>query len=285
MKTKNFVDGFVLTPNDFRKVGSKLSRPECVICCNDGRVITSDARSSYCIIYPDGRQSLVGEKRGLPNGICMLESGTVLVADIEDREIYRVSPDGRCSTLVSEINGAPLGAANYVYQTPDGRVLAAISTDEPDRLKSVREKICDGYIIDITDSRAPVVIHSGFCFTNEIKIKDRFLYVAETGLGRVSRGMLGSQSFEPYATDELFPGARVDGITFDHYGNLWVTELERNGLYVLTPDKRVVCVFEDPDGVHLRAPTSITFAGKAKRVAYVGSLEMSHIISFDLPDG
>jgi sugar lactone lactonase YvrE len=78
----------------------------------------------------------------------------------------------------------------------------------------------------------------------------------------------------------VFPGAKVDGITFDSEGNLWVTEITRNALVVILPDGRAETVFEDPEGKTLLMPTSITFVG---RTALVGSLKMDHLAAFDVP--
>ena len=85
---------------------------------------------------------------------------------------------------------------------------------------------------------------------------------------------------EAYGPDPLFPGAKVDGITIDGEGNLWVTEITRNALVVILPYGRAETVFEDPEGKTLLMPTSITFVG---RTALVGSLKMDHLAAFDVP--
>ena len=101
-------------------------------------------------------------------------------------------------------------------------------------------------------------------FTNEVRVQDDYLYVAETARGRVVRLRIHGDSLgaaEVYGPDPLFPGAKIDGITFDAAGNLWVTEITRNAILVLSPDAQAHTVFEDPEGKTLLMPTSITFAG------------------------
>lgn len=270
-----------LNPRDFRRVGRGLSRPECVLARADGSLLVSDKRAAYTLIRPDGVQERVGEQRGLPNGMCLTEKGDVIVADIEAREIYCVDPSGRYSPWISHIAGRPIGAANFIYRAPSGRLYATISTDESERQRAVRERIADGYILDITDPREPSVMYRGFCFTNEMRIREGRVYVAETGLGRVVVGDALTGGFVPYVSEQLFDGARVDGILFDKHGNLWVTELERNSIHVFTTGGEVICVFEDPAGVVLDAPTSLCFVGST---AIVGSLTMDSLVAFDLPD-
>jgi sugar lactone lactonase YvrE len=93
-------------------------------------------------------------------------------------------------------------------QTPKGRVLVSASIA--------------GTIIDATDG---IVVDraSGLSFPNGLALgPDGFLYVAETGLARVSRLALASDgtmgTAEVYATG--LPAA--DGISFDRRGNLLV---------------------------------------------------------------
>lgn len=270
-----------LDSRDFRRVGKDLSRPECVLARPDGSLLVSDQRAAYTLIRPDGTSELVGEKRGLPNGMCMIANGDVIIADIEAREIYSVDPTGRYRLWLSQFEGRPLGAANFIYRAPSGRLYATISTDEPERQRAVRERIKDGYILDITNPNAPFTVYQGFCFTNEMRIREGRVYVAETGLGRIVVGDMQTGGFAPYISEQLFEGARVDGIIFDKYGNLWVTELERNSLHVLTAQGEAICVFEDPAGAILDSPTSLCFVGDT---AIVGSLTMDSLIAFKLPD-
>jgi sugar lactone lactonase YvrE len=90
-------------------------------------------------------------------------------------------------------------------------------------------------------------------------------------------------SFERFGPDPLYPGARVDGITFDAAGNLWVTELSRNAIVVIAPDGTSTTIFEDPAGEQVRVPTSITFGGEDLRTVYVGSLVLDKLPTFRSP--
>ena len=90
--------------------------------------------------------------------------------------------------------------------------------------------------------------------------------------------MLTLGSPEVFGPETFYPGARVDGLAFDVQGNLWVTDMMRNGIYIVAPNiGEHHCVFEDPDAKTLELPASLTFAGEDMRTVYVGSPRMTSL--------
>lgn len=275
------IAGLRLAPQDFRCMGKDLSRPECIVADPDGTLWVSDNRGALTRIDPDGGQALVGSMKGAPNGFAREDDGSFLVANIEDGRFYRQWRDGHHEVVLESWDGKPLGSANFAGRGEQGRMWASISTRTVPRSQAVHANIPDGYVLCRTNGRWEFAA-GGFCFTNEVRERAGWLYVAETAKGRVVRLPIDGRNaaMQPYGPDPLFPGAKVDGITFDSAGNLWVTEITRNALVVILPDGRAQTVFADPDGKTLLMPTSITFVG---RTALVGSLKMDHLAAFDLP--
>ncbi len=276
---------FQLQPRDFGAVGRDLSRPECILAEPDGTLWVSDDRAALMRIDPDGGQTLVGSMRGAPNGFAIEPDGSFLLANIEQGCFYRQMRDGRHERVLDMWDGKPLGAANFAYRDSEGRMWATISTRTVPRSKAVHADIPDGYVLWRIDGKWRFGA-GGFCFTNEVRVHGGHLYVAETAKGRVVRLSMHGETFGPakaYGPDPLFPGAKIDGITFDSAGNLWVTEITRNALAVISPDGKAHTVFEDPEGKTLLMPTSITFAGADRRTALVGSLKMDRLASFTAP--
>ena len=277
------IEGFALQAADFRVAASGLSRPECIVAEPDGTLWVSDNRAALTRISPDGSQALVGSMRGAPNGFAREPDGSFLVANIEDCRLYRQERDGRHSVVLDAWDGAPLGSANFAYLDPAGRMWATISTRTVPRANAVHNHIPDGYVL-VRENGKWRFAAGGFCFTNEVRVRDDFLYVAETAKGRVVRLSLKNlQEAKPYGPDPVFPGAKIDGIVFDSAGNLWITEITRNALVVITPGGEARTVFEDPEGKTLLLPTSITFAGNDRRTALVGSLKMDRLAAFTAP--
>lgn len=276
---------FRLHDADFAAVGRDLSRPECIVAERDGTLWVSDNRAALTRIAPDGSQTRLGTMRGAPNGFAMEDDGGFLVANIEDGRFYRQERNGRHETVLDSWDGRPLGAANFACLDGQGRMWASVSTRTVPRSNAVHTAIPDGYVL-CRERGVWRLAADGFCFTNELRVLDGYLYVAETAKGRVVRLALGGaslKSMQPYGPDPLFPGAKIDGITFDVAGNLWVTEITRNALLVISPDQQMHRVFEDPQGRTLQVPTSLTFCGPDLRTVVVGSLKMDHLASFRAP--
>ena len=281
------IGDFKLTTDDIGWRGSDLSRPECVIAERDGTLWCSDDRGGVTRIAPDGGQSVIGSIKGAPNGFAMERGGSFLIANIEDGKVYRLFRDGRHEVVLDSFEGKPLGSVNFVYRDGD-RFWITISTRTEPRRQAVERAIPDGFILLFENGTARLAA-SGICFTNEVRIDRarKHLYIAETGKGRVLRmpfrpdGTLGPA--ETYGPDTMFPGARIDGITFDAEGNLWVTEITRNGLFVITPDAKCRLVFEDPSGKTIDFPASVVFAGPDLKTAYIGSIRMKRLAMFRSP--
>jgi sugar lactone lactonase YvrE len=280
---------FHLEPSDLAFLGRDLSRPECVLARPDGTLWISDNRGGVTRLAPDGTQTRLGKLDGDPNGIALERDGSLLIANISAARLDRLHPDGRSECVLDTFEGRPLGAANFVLVDGD-RVWVTVSTRAVPRSEAIRAPRPDGYVLLIGKDQPPRLAGEGFHFTNELRFDRarRHVYVAETARGCITRLRVEADgSFagppEPFGPDPLFPGAHVDGIAFDADGNLWVTEINRNALVVITPDGRAHTVFEDPAGETLSFPTSIAFGGDDLRTAYVGSLRMNRIARFRAP--
>lgn len=279
---------FKLETDSFQSVGKNLSRPECIIAESDGTLWISDDRAAVTCIRPDGSQELIGSMGGAPNGLAMAADGTIYVANIGHGAFYRLAQDGRHEVLLDTLGGKPVGSANFVYIDDKARLWLTVSTVTTPRSAALHNKIADGYII-LMDEKGPRRVAEGLLFANEVRIdpQGRHLYAAETTAGRVCRYPLGPDGSlgepELFGPESIFPGALIDGITFDADGNLWVTEITRHALYAITPQGIAHTIFEDPEGKTLYFPTSLTFGGPDLRTAYVGSLKLGHLTSFTAP--
>lgn len=277
-----------LNPNTAQFIGTGLSRPECVLAERDGTLWASDNRATACRISPDGRQQLLGTMGGTPNGLALCPDGTLYAADIENGLVLAMDRDGTEHVVLDQIDGHPLGAVNFPYIDDSGNLWVTVSTRTQPRSAAKETPVPDGYILRI-DQGGPVIMADGLFFTNEIRIDPSgdYLYIAETTAGRISRqpihsdGTLGDR--ETFGKTPLLADAAVDGIAFDSAGNLWVTELTRNAIFVLDPLGREHLAFEDPTGEILKEPSSLAFGGLDLRTLYVGTLGMNHLVSFQAP--
>lgn len=289
MLTDNSVAGFILKPEDFRMTGHDLARPECILAHPSGALVVADRRGAFTHIAPDGTQRLFGRQKALPNGMAMMRDGSVLVANIETGQLFRVVQNGEEVLVAAAIGDDQIGSLNFVYVDHQDRIWLTVSTRTIPRRAALEKAIPDGMLLRMDEVGRLTVVARDLFFPNEVRVTEdgRTLYIAETTAGRVLRTELDSAGmplgFAPYGRSPLFDGAQIDGITLDSLGNLWVTELTRNALLVVRPDGTHHIAFDDPEGQVLKLPTSITFGGPDLRTAYVGSLVQKRLPTFNAP--
>jgi sugar lactone lactonase YvrE len=252
-----------------------------------------------------------------PNGFSRRPDGSFVVAGIGDGKLHLISPNGQTRTLLDNIDGKPLGAVNYACADGPERIWLSVMTRHPQWHGALTSQKHDGYIIRVDGNGARCeIVADGLDLTNEVKVSadGHYLYAAETLGCRIVRfpiqpgGSLGPK--ELVGPESLGRGALPDGITLDAMGNVWVTIINQNGLFVIDKHGQSHIVYRDMNeeavevlavGVeqrngtvdHLVAcasqngpiplPTSIAFGGPEGRTAYVGTLSLPHLATFQLP--
>jgi gluconolactonase len=308
---------FKLTAADFRTLGVALQRPECVWIDRDG-IWVSDSRGGVSRLRGDGTPQLLGGGILEPNGFSRRPDGSFVVAGIGDGKLHLVSPQGETRTLLDGFAGGPLGAVNYACADGADRIWLSVMTRGLPWHTALSARHVDGYILRVDDDGARCeIVADGLDLTNEVKLapNGRHLYAVETFGSRVVRfaihhdGSLGRK--ETVGPDSLGPDVMPDGITFDVFGNLWVTVINQNGLFVIDRCNAVHVVYRDPNPralaavteavAHrngsveqlaacadvsgpLRLPTSVAFGGPDGRTAYVGSVGLTTVATFRMPE-
>lgn len=306
---------FKLSAKDFGKFGQGLQRPECVWVDSDG-VWASDLRGGVAHVQDRAKPRMVGTGIAEPNGFSRMPDGSFVVAGIGDGRLYRISPDGVTHILLDSFGGKPLGAVNYACADGLYRIWLSIMTRAPRWHDALTHPQPDGYILRI-EGDACEIVADGLDLTNEVKVSPdrRHLYAAETLACRIVRfpirpdGSLGDK--EIVGPESLGRCALPDGFTFDPWGNIWVTIINQNALFVIDKQGDVHVVFRDMNEVaveamaaamdqhastvdHLAActtksgplqlPTSLAFGSADGRTAYVGTVVSDHLPTFHLPE-
>jgi sugar lactone lactonase YvrE len=326
----NPLKGWQVDRTAIRTIGHDLQRPECILAERDGTLWAADARGGVMRIAPDGSQQLVTpyserstsgaasfEDRyvqaqgSLPNGLAFAENGDFIIANWGTDAVEMMTRDGRVRTLYTEIDGQPLGKANFVLRDSKNRIWLTVTTREQPWTKQQNTKTSDGYVA-LIDEKGIRIVAEGFCGTNEVRLdpKEEWLYVVESTGWRISRlrvqpdGELSNR--EIYGPSQLdgFP----DGFAFDAFGNLWVTLIFTDQLVAITPDGEVLTLLDDSNPTtkarlfeHFKASTltpeilgathgtiapwmaSLTFGGPDLQTVYLGSLRGTTIPYFRSP--
>jgi len=321
--------GFEVNPADLAYVGEGLERPECILAERDGTLWSADARGGMMRIDPDGSQTLILQKGlaantaasfedrlvntmgSLPNGLAFDEKGAVLIANFGTDRLERMSRTGETEVLLDQIDGLPIGKANFVTRDSKGRLWLTVTTRMVPWTDHVKTMSRDGYIALIDENGARIVADN-LCGTNELRFdpKEEWLYVAETTARHITRLRVSGDSLtnrETYGPANL--GGFCDGIAFDAYGNLWTTLIMADRLVAITPEGDLLTILDaggDPaalaaldvaweagqvtpelmqaaGGTICPWMASLTFGGPDLKTVYLGSLQGTRIPWFRSP--
>jgi len=214
--------------------------PEGIAATRQGDLVVGTTPGDLIRLSEDGSQTpVVSLGEGLA-GITVLKDGRIVACAFGADRVWVVDGAGTASVLASGMDGP-----NFAVQEKRlGRIFVSASFA--------------GTIVDVTDG-APVVRASGLSFPNGLAVGkeagQRYLYVAELALSRVSRIFLNSDgslgASEVYATGLPL----VDGIAFDRRGNLLT--VGGGALSVVHAGTRAVQVLAN--AAPLEFPSNLTF--------------------------
>ena len=255
------------------RVGVQLHRPECVLATSNGRLYTADWRGGVAVTEPDGAQWYLLPKEDLglrPNGICLMEDGSFLVAHLGDDKggVFRISEDGTTTPFCVEADGIALPPTNYPHLDRKGRVWITVSTRRIPRALGYSNGIADGFIVLVENGTARIAA-DGLGYANECLVHPdgKHLFVNETFSRRLSRfdidenGNLSNRT----AVAEFGTGTFPDGMTFDTDGGIWITSIVSNRLIRISPDGTEEVMIEDCDPAHLHWVEDAFQAGRMGR--------------------
>lgn len=308
---------YKLAASDLQPYGANLHRPECVWIDDDG-IWVSDGRGAISRIQENGDAEILGDPVIEPNGFSRRPDGSFIVAGIAEGKIYHVAPNGQSKVLLDAYEGQPLGAVNYCCADGQDRIWVSVMSRDLPWHSKMSSPTDDGYILRIDNDGANCeIVADGLSLTNEVKVSPdgKFLYGAESFGCRLFRfpinpdGSLGNKEIVGPAS--LGHGGFPDGFSFDQYGNIWVTLVALNALAIIDKQGELHTIYSDPNQAavdemvkvvearngnaeHFIAcanvsgplilPTSIAFSGIDGRDVYVGSIPMTTITKFRLPD-
>ena len=305
---------FKVDRSAFRFIGAGLARPESVIADRDGNVVVSDARGGVVRIS-GGHQEHIGAASNpgsVPNGLAWSDNDGVICADFGRGCLDEIRFDGSTRTLLTDIDGQPIGRLNHVCRD-QRRIWLTVSTRADNWLDSVNTSASDGYIIALEDGKVRIAAE-GLSFPNECRVDPTgsFLYVTETTKKRVKRFAIGPKGElsegEVFGPSSLGAGL-TEGIAFDSEGNLWVAMTCADRIVIIAPDGSAHEALGDAvpeataemervlaSGANVPIETllacgspgtnlisSIAFGGSDMKTVFLGNLKGSTIATFQSP--
>jgi sugar lactone lactonase YvrE len=292
----------------------------------DGRIVVFNEGAGGDYLVPGGETRHVkgdievktlAETGGRPLGIATAPNGDLIVADAV-KGLLSVSPDGRITTLPTDVAGKPVHFADDLDIARDGTIYFSDASDKFG---------IDGFLYDMLEGRPhgrllrydpatkkTTVLLSDLYFANGVALSQHedFVLVNETYRYRVTRYWLkGERAGKSEVFVDNLPGY-PDNITSNRHGTFWLAlvtvrndtgdwlsphpffknvlaKLPRMFLpkpqpygFVIKLDEtgRILQSFQDPSGEHVPA---ITSAFEHDGYLYLGSLSNNFIGKFKLP--
>ncbi|AXE20418.1 SMP-30/gluconolactonase/LRE family protein [Runella rosea] len=331
---QNPLKNWQVSRENIQYLGYDLQRPECILTESDGTVWAADARGGVVKLNHEEAQEIINPLKvsdflpetidkgtdsqryidavgSLPNGICFDSNGDFIIANWGTNHLEKMTRDGKLTTVLTEIEGQPLGKTNFPLRDSKGRIWFTVTTRTEPWSDQINTRATDGYIA-LMDEKGVRIVADGFCGTNEIRFDDKeeWLYVVESSAWKISR-MRAKPNGDLYGREVYGPsklGGFPDGFAFDVFGNLWVTLIFTDELIAITPDGEVITLLDDSnpktkkrlfDAYENRCVTpellaatqgticpwmaSLSFGGADLKTVYLGSLRGTKIPYFNSP--
>ncbi len=204
---------------------------EDVVLAPDGTIYTGTEDGVVWALAPDTHEAReVGRLDGRPLGLELLADGRVLVCDAHwGGGLYALDPrDGAVETLVTEVEGGPLGVCNNAAVAADGTIFFSDSTLAFPLEQWRRDLVTDphaGRLIRRDPDGAVTVVVRGLRFANGVALApdESFVCVAQsTGRDVVRVWLSGPRAGEQDVLLPDLPGY-PDNIARGSDGLIWVT--------------------------------------------------------------
>lgn len=261
------------------QIGTKLKRPECVLCHRSGLLMAPDwtEPGGVSLISPNGRVLRVLATRpdpGIdlpvrPNGIALEAGGTILIGHLgaERGGVYRLYANGRCEMVTDNADARPLPPVNFVCPDPRGGIWITVSTTKVPRSLDYRPDAATGFVALYRDGGTEVVA-DGLGYTNECLLSPdgKTLWVNETFARRLTAFEVTASGLSGRRTiAEFGPGTFPDGLALAEDGSLIVTSIVSNRVLRIVPDGDIETLVEDADPDHLEWVENAFQAGEMGR--------------------
>jgi gluconolactonase len=294
---------------EFREITTGLMFPEGPIAMLDGSVILVEIeRQTLTRVHPDGRQEVIAETGGGPNGAALGPDGkfyicnnggfnwgsddgvnhpTAQAENYVSGSIQRVDIDtGAVEVLYTQCDGRPLCGPNDIVFDAKGNFwftdLGKSREYDMDR-GAVYYARSDGSLIK--RAAAPLMTPNGIGLSPD----DCRVYAAETDPRRliawdiVGEGELATKPWPAVGWGEVIMAPegtkRFDSLALEANGNICVATLLTGGITVAAPSGGVVEFIPLPDIM----TTNICFGGEDLMTAYITLSGAGRLIAMDWP--
>jgi len=226
----------------------------------DGNVFFSDIPNRRIHKWSvDGELHTYREDLGATNGLYFDSDGSLVVCEMQRRQLSRIAPDGTRTLLADAHAGKKLNTPNDLWVDPRGGVYFTdpYYGEQPETLEQFGFHV---YYITPGEQRVVRVLDDLKGPNGIIGTADgRLLYVGDAGANKTY--VFRIESDGSLTGRRLFAPEAYDGLTLDEEGNLYVTG---KGVNIYSPEGRLIGSIDPPE-----QPANLTFGGPDRRTLFM----------------
>lgn len=211
----------------------------------------------------DGNLSLFMEKTGRSNGLFIDKKGNIVACADETGDLRAISPDGKVTILLKDINGQRMNGPNDLWIDPKGGIYFTDPFYPRDYWSHKKPEI-DGQKVYYLPKGAqqPVLLDDQLMQPNGIvgTPDGKHLFVADIRASKTYK-----YDIQPDGTltnKQLFISQGSDGMTLDKLGNLYITG---RGVTIFDPSGKKIMNIPVPAGW----TANVCFGGKDRKTLFI----------------
>ncbi|MCW5983363.1 MAG: SMP-30/gluconolactonase/LRE family protein [Bryobacteraceae bacterium] len=243
-----------------------LDHPECCAFARDGSLWAGGEAGQIYRIDAEGNVAQVANLGRFCGGLAFSPSDE-LFACVPGLGVVQVARSGESKVFRDAAAGRELICPNFPVFDRAGNLYLSDSGDWKGR---------NGRLVRIGADGRDIELISSFGYANGLALTadEKYLFIVESDSDAVFRLQLdgnGAAAGEP----ELYCGPIghvPDGLNLDIDGNLYVTCYASHEIYRVAPNREVVLLARDVNGMLLGGPTNMCFGGSDYREIFVSNL-------------
>lgn len=272
-------DSVVAEGATLQLVSNQFSFTEGPAVDKQGNVFFTDQPNNKIWKYDaEGNLSLFMDKAGRSNGMYFDRKGNLVTCADEKNELWSITPKGKVTVLIKDLNGKRLNGPNDLWIHPKN---GNIYFTDPYYQRPYWERKAaeiEGqkvYLLSKGKKGAPVVVADDLVQPNGIvgTPDGKFLYVADIRARKTYRYSIDKEGRLTEKT--LFVEQGSDGMTLDNRGNLYLTG---NGVTVYNREGKKLTQIPVPE----KWTANVCFGGKNLDLLFITASESAYILKMSV---
>jgi gluconolactonase len=224
----------------------------------------------------NGQLSVFKDNAGRSNGMYFDHKGNLISCADEQDQLWSISPEGKVTVLVKDLQGHRLNGPNDVWVNDNGDIYFTDPYYQRDYWNRTHSDLDGEKVYRLAKgSHEPVAVASDLQKPNGIvgTPDGKYLYVADINANKTYKYRIAPDGT---LTDKtLFIAKGADGITLDDRGNLY---LSGNGVFVVNPQGAII--------THIAVPqpwtANLCFGGKHKNVLFITASKAIYVLPMNV---